>query len=761
MKEATQETDQETGQDNGKDKSQANGLGRWMRSELLMLVIALLAALVVFAIPIIRKHIIQVRMAVEYERQHKSAQALAEGLRLAAAADTRDQAFVSLRHALDSALTPAAHQDALLALGEFLLASANKSPEKFALPARQYFLIALAQETRPDRRLRALAGRLAVARLREDLGDLRSVCAEVQKEKLADGDKVAFLGVQLDAMLTLGQWRDIYGLLQELMPYETDPCFSAQVILRWAAVHEQVLNRKDYFALWRQTLPADGHTASDEELRCGLYTNLLHRLDTVGKGASGRAAEEAKFRAFRLVFNEGHFDEAGLRLENLHLNMLGAYERKAELLTIDLARRENHLRVFQERVLRYVEAYEIDADVEPFFCETLDLRIASGKGTEVLNLLDQKLTQITDPEQRARLLQYMGDMARRLSSDDVAERCYEEILNMPTAAAYHPKAMLARCSICAGRGELAAACQWLDRFLIRYPEAREWRDAAGPLLKRLRTRPEKGGADLVSITLILANRQPNDTLTGEFLALVAQQMENLGLSSLAHNYYTRVLLQPAQSAKPSSPGLQQEAPPAAVMLGSARCLLDLDRKLEADRMLRAVCSVQEPNETRSEAAILWAGMALDRDQQREGERRLGLVDFRHSDTNVLWQVTVNRLLLRMPSATNAAAAATELLAAMRDPAALHYPELVRKTYETCFATMVAHNDAAGLRMAFASTNAVLSANALDAFRLRIAKQYLSVQNYAAAGEWLQQSSLAISNVVAVISKNNQMLQRYR
>ncbi len=762
MKESNQESAESSGDETTPKKASSKELlGRLMHSEWLMLVIALLAAVVVFSIPAIREHVVRVRVATQRARQQKSALALAEGLRLAATANTRDEAFESLHLALDSAYIPNARQDALLAIGEFLLTSARKSPAEFALPARQYLRVALAEETRPDRRLRILTGLLAVARLQTDLTDLRSVCAEVHQEKMADEDRVDFLTAQLDTMLAMGQWSDISGLLQELLPFEANPRFSAEVGLRWEAVHEQILNRKDYFAIWRKGLADAGESASDEELRGGLFTNLLVKLDEVSKGASNRITAEAKFRAFRLVFKDGRYDEAGWRLENLHLHDLGENEREATLLSIELARHENHLRVFQDRVLRYIEAYSIDAAIEPYFFDTLNLRIASGKGSEVLNLLEQKLMQTDDAEQRARLLQYMGDLARRLKSDAVADRCYEDILNMPKAAAYHSKAMIARCGICTDHGDLTTACQWLDRYLKQYPDRREWREVAENLVKRLRATPERGGADLISIALVLANRQPNDALSGEFISLVARQMETLGMSSLAHNYYNRILLQPVSLAKTNMAGSLPDAAPAAVLLGNARCLLDLNRKIEAERMLRSVCGGVVPNESRSEAALLWAGMALDRDQKRESERRLGLVDVKHCDTNVMWQANVNRLLLRVPSSTNSTAAATELLSVLRDPAALAHPDLVRKVYETCFESLVAHNDAAGLHMVFASTNAVMSENALDEYRLRIAKQYLARQDYSAATEWLQQSSLNLSNVVAVITKNNQMLSHYR
>ncbi len=761
MKSNTQETGPDTSQEDLPQTVQKAGFGRWMRSEWIMPVLAVLAATAVFSIPVLHDYVGRIRTAAEDAWMQRSSNAMAEGLKLAAVDESREQAYVTLRHALSSALTPEARQNALLALGEFLLVSARKSPEVYARPAQQYFRLLLAHEVRSGHRLRALAGLLALARQQGDLAGLRSLCAEIHKEEMAADDRVAFLIAQLDSMRACGQWSDINGLLKELLLYEADPRFRAEVTVRWADVHAQVLKRKDYFAMWRKTLPAGSDTASDEELRGRLVTNLLVKVDAIAKGASGRTAEDAKFQLFRLLFNEGRLDEASLLLENLRLHDLGENEREAMLLAIELTRRANHLRVFQDRVLRYVESYGIDAAIEPFYFEMLNLRIASGKGKAVMKILEQKLTLTCDPEPRARLLKYMGDLARRLESDDVAERCYEDILNMPKAENYHPMAMLARCEICADRGQLAEACQWLDRYLIRYPEERAWRDTAGKLLARLRTSPEQGGACLATISMLLRNRLPNDPLTGEFISLVAQQMEALGLSSLAHNYYTRVLLQPVQPGKPTVSGEAQEKPPTDAMLGSARCLLDLNRKLEADRMLRSVCSVSESDKARSEAAILWAGMALERDQKRECERRLGLVDTRQSDTNVIWQVVVNRLLLRLPSATNAWAAAAEVMAVMRGPVAENHPELMRKAYEACFESLVAHQDEAGLRMVFASTNSVMPATMQDEFRLRIARQYLSRQDYATASEWLQRSSMGLTNVVAVINKNNQMLQRYR
>ena len=450
-----------------------------------------------------------------------------------------------------------------------------------------------------------------------------------------------------------------------------------------------------------------------------------------------------------------------MRLENLRLYELGANEREAILLSFGLARHENHMRVFQERVLRYVEIYELDTAVESYFFEALNLRIAAGKGAEVLSLLDQKLAQATVPEQRALLLLYMGDLAHKLQSDPVAERCYEDILNMPKAAAFHPKALLARSIICAERGDLDDACQWLSNYLSRFPTGREWRDTAAQLLPHLRAHPGQGGVNLDAVAVFLAGHWPSDPITRDFLALTAQQMQRLGLSALAHNYYNRILLQPVPPAQTQQPGLSQEPLPAAEMLSNARCLLDLNRRTEADHILRTICSQPEPTATRSEAALLWADIAQERDQRRECERRLGLIDVRHSDTNVVWMANINRLLMRVPAATNASRATAEILATLSDPVARAHPELVHKVYQTCLEALTAQHDEAGLRAAFTTTNAVLSASDLEAFRLRIARQYLLQQNYAVAGEWLQQSSLSLSNVLAVISKNDEMVRNYR
>ena len=754
------EPDQETEEKPAAKKVSLSAL--LLRNEILMPVITLLAAAVVFSIPAIHEHVNKVRKAAEYAHQHKSQFALEEGLQLASVPATREQAPALMHHALESALTPVARQNALLALGEFLLEEARKSPETYALPARQYFNITLAEEQRSPQRLLALRGLLTVARLRADLDDLRDVFVKIHDEKMSDADRVAFLTTQLDIMLSMGDWKDLSGLLQELLPFESDPRFSIEVSLRWAAVHEQVLNRKEYFASWRKRLAEAGDPATDEQLRGNLYTNLLVKLDALGSGASGLVADEARFRAFRLVFKAGLYDDAGLRLEKLHVKALGPLEKEARLISIQIKRHNNHLRVFQEDVLRYVELFEIDAEIEPYFFETLDLRISNGKGAEVVTLLEQKLAQCTDQEQRARLLLYTGDLSRRLQSDAVALRCYQDILDMPRAKAYHPKAILAQCGIHTSHGDLAAACRNLYTYLTHYPDAQDWRDAAKALVGQLRGKPEKGGSDLITVAIHLSNSKPSDPMAAEFLSLVAQQMENLGLITLAHNYYNRTLLQPVQSATPTPVELQQQDDmPAAVLLGNARCLMDLNRTLEADRLLRHICRQPIPSATRSEAALLWAGIAMENDQKREGHRRLDLVDPRHSDTNVSWQAHVQRLLLQVSGASNATSAVADVLTTMKDPVATAHPELVRKVYLSCLEALEANHDAAGLHQILASTNAVLSAGMLDEFRLRVAGHYLANQDYTAAGEWMQQSSLTVSNVVAVITKNNQMLRNFR
>jgi hypothetical protein len=732
-----------------------------IRSHLPVLLTSLLGVAVLVLIPIIHNFVTKLDHSAEYTRIKESPIALNKGLQLAASEASWDAAWASLQRALQTALTARARLDAMLAIGEQLATRAQRNPAEYALPARQYLRAVYAQDARPDRQLRARLGLLTLAILRQEVDEVREACADIHQIQVPEQDKAALLLTQLDAMLPLGEWDDIHALLQELLPYRLDPRLGTAIQLRWITAHEQVLTRPAFWAAWQKNQPAAGAARTAAELRKSLVASMIAQLDDIAT-MNGPASEEAKFKAFRLAFREGQFPDASRRLDAIHLNHLGPFSREALLLAVDLARQESHLIVFQNLVLQYVSAYDLDADIEPAFFEALNLKMSGGKGVEGLAILEQQLEQNLDPELRARLLLYTGNLARKLQHDDVAERCFAAILNMPNAQDYHATALLNRGVICADQGDMAAACQWLIRYLNRFPNTRAWDDTALHLFTKLGAAPEKAGADLIVAALLLSKRNPYDPNTLDVLLMTAKRLEALGLTSLAHDYYNRItLLQPNRNTK-QPPANQEEAPvPPAVILANARCLLDLDRKVEADRLLRNLCSDTTASATRSEAALLWAGLALARGQKQEGERRLGLIDLKRSDTNVVWQAKVTLLILRVESASLPSGAVTELMAAIQEPAANAYPELVRQAFQTCFTTLAAKNDTAGLRSVLAAASAGTPAATQEEYRLQIAKQFLSRKDYSAAAEWLQNAPPGLSNAVAAIAKNSQLLRKIR
>jgi hypothetical protein len=726
-----------------------------------LLMATLLGMVVLVMIPMIRNVVMRKNDDAEYTRIKESPIALNEGIRLAASERTWEAAWKTLHRALNTALTPRARLAAMLAIGEHLVTRAQRNPAEYALPARQYLRTVFLQEARPDRQLRARLGLLAVARLQADLTEIRQACADLHQTPVPEEEKSAVLLAQFDAMLPMGQWSDIHPLLQELMPYCDEPRLGTDIQLRWVAAHEQVLKNNDFFAGWLKKQRATGATGSSEELRQTLVEKLLACLDAIAKSADP-GSDEARFRAFRLTFREGLFSDASRRLNDLHMNNLGPFQREALLLSVEIARHESRLTIFHDRVQQYINTYDIDADIEPAFFESLDLLMSGGKGTQGLAILQQKLEQNVQPGLRARLLRYTGNLARKLQNDTVADRCFAAILNLPEALDCHPMALLARGAIAADEGDMATACQWLIRYLNRFPGEREWDETALDLFTQLGNAPEKAGSDLIVAALLLSQRKPYDPHTLNVLLLAAQRLEALGLTSMAHDYYNRIsLLPPPRLAKPPQENQNGTTVAPAITMANIRCLLDMDRKAEADRLLRVLCNNPVSSTARSEAALLWATLALERGQKQEGERRLGLIDPKLCDSNVVWQAKVHRMILQIGATTNAPGLVTDLMAAIHEPAAATHPELVRQAFQTCFATLAARNDNAGLRTVLAAANAANPAATQEEYRLQIAKLFLARKDYTAAAEWLQNAPQGLSNAVAVIEKNNQLVRKFR
>jgi hypothetical protein len=731
-------------------------LKSWTLAHLPLLVTSLLGLVLLVMIPVIQNFVTRKSDTTEYTRLKESSIALNEGIRLAASEQTWDASWKHLRRALDTALTTRARLDAMLAIGELLLARAHRTPAEYALPARQYLRCVTRQEARPDRLLRAHLGLLNVARLQQETDEIREACAELHRLQIPADEKAAVLLTQLDAILPRGTWQDIQPLLEELLPYHADAALGAEIQLRWVAAHELMLWRAEFQNAWAKKQSTAG---TAKEQRNALVEKLLATLDTLA-AKEGPGCDEARFRAFRIAFREGRYTETSRRLDALRINSLGPFQREALLIGVEMARHENQLSFFHARVQQYVDTYGIDAEIEPSFFESLDLLLSGDKGAQGLAILEEKLEQSVTPALRARLLRYTGNLARKLRNDNVADRCFAAILNLPDATEYHPAALLARGAIAADQGEMGDACQWLIRYLNRFPGEQHWDDAAQRLFDQLGTAPEKAGADLILAALLLSKRRPYDAHTLNVLMMAADHLEQLGLTSMAHEYYNRiVLLQPTRQTTPT-PASQGRA--TIMTMANIHCLLDLGRREEADRMLRMLCNNPVSSTARSEAALLWATLALERGQKQEGERRLGLIDPRLCSSNVAWQARVHRMILQVSAPTNTTGnGVSELLAAIHEPVATGYPDLVRKAFQTCFAALAARNDTAGLRAVLASAHAGTPDATQEEYRLQIAKQFLARKDYHAAAEWLQNAPHGLSNAVVAIEKNTQLLRKIR
>lgn len=124
--------------------------------------------------------------------------------------------------------------------------------------------------------------------------------------------------------------------------------------------------------------------------------------------------------------------------------------------------------------------------------------------------------------------------------------------------------------------------------------------------------------DLTGTVVGIAVRYPNDVRIVEKLLLTAKRLEEASLFPAAEVYYRQAALLGTLHThrKAIDPSL-----PARAMLGQARVLMETDRMVEADQLLRTINAQKRWSAVWPEAGPLWASIAMQQQQPREALRR--------------------------------------------------------------------------------------------------------------------------------------------
>ncbi len=724
------------------------------RNDLILLGVVVLAALAVAA----RSYLPKTPQAIAMGSQTESSEALASGRQLAGAGEF-GPAFAALRQALDAARTTPERAEAGLAIGELLAERARHDAAQQALPARQYLRAALALEARPAFRLRALRALLAVAVLQKAPADILAACADLAQAQPPESEKPGLILQQLDAGMELFGLRQLSALMKEGLAYKAHPEYGPEFTFRKGLFGEQMLKRRDLFDAFRASIAAArpaGKADDEAKLRGSLVSYALRQFGAAAEKGSGATAEAARFHAAMVLILGGQHAEASRRLEGILRGESQAFHREALLALIEIERGREGSEALQSHVSRYVADYGWDAAIEGDFLHMTDVLQNAGQGAAALAFIEKHMDGKVSPELAPRLLARMGDLALELREYDTAESCYSRLLALPGAGEYHAASLLARGSICVERGDPAGGRAELFQYLNAHPFDRKNTEAAIALLKSLRAGAGGDSIEVAAAAIAMAGRTVDGGQAAALLALAGGVLEALDLPELAQPYYRRIAL----LRRAETPGTTPKRDDLAqAQLSQTRCLLALGRRVEADQLLRGLCSDPAPSPLRSEAACLWAEIAMEGGQWRECERRLALADDAAADAAVAWRIRRNRLMVDIGAAVGTNLLVNARLAEVGGPVVARDVPLMSEVYQRCLARLAAEGDATNLRLVIEAARAGAVPVPLDAFRLQAARTFLSRGDLPAAAEWLKEDGEDLSAMIDGVRSSGDTMRR--
>ncbi len=602
------------------------------------------------------------------------------------------QAYSQYRLALSSALDASSRNDAALGMALLLLDRAEQEPEPYALMARQYVEALLDTETRPDRLREAWRALMGVARAQEDTAGMMAAARHVRELLVCDVERAQLLISEWDYLLASGSWPDLDSLTHAAEPLSRDERWREEFEYRQALAKAKTLADPAWFDAWARHAGAE-EDAALAEARSRLFRETIARFERLTESRQENIVQGALFHSARLHALEDDLDAADRLMALFLVREPFVHIKDALLLSVSLARQRGEVRTARELVRTFLRRYAWHEALTDDFLAVVEQAVEHAPAMETLALIDQYvLLPVAEPIRRTLLLQ-AGDLARDAGDLARAAGYYAEAETSALAAgedSIAARALFKRAELKIRQGEDEAAWRLLTNYVVRYPSEESYGDALFALLDTV-VRLEKGDGEIVRLALAAATATPEDARTPETLLNAARRIEAMGLFEQAQVQYAKImLLQFLRIGRAAERvALNDESVVARAMLGNARCLLRLKEPVRADHVLRNLCALAEPGAVRSEAAWLWASLALENEQLVEARRRLGLVDMNLADPAIAGRVALETLLigLRTGEATAESAwAVLPMLAAV--PAEEEHAAFLREAYRTCFRTVI-------------------------------------------------------------------------
>ena len=600
------------------------------------------------------------------------------------------QAIRWLGYAIDATSIPEDRALAGLKMGQMLLSLAGDDRNQ-ARAALQYLSAAASLERDPSRRMEAYRGIMKACSI---VGD-KKTATEVARNAVTmavDADEKAQLYLLLiDESLAYGSPAEVQALLKESMPFLSAFPWNEQYQFRVAESTERVLSSREQFDRYASQYPEQ----NPADLRAAMTEKITEQYRKLAEAGHKTVKEECLYRIARVEFQEKRYTEARQTLKEFI--DLGPITRLPEalMILIHLAQMQGDDATADLVIARFMQRQRLEGPILEEVFGVLDEMERRGHGRQALAMLGRSCMTASSDSNLARILHKAAKLSMKLGNNDEAALYCDRLIDLKIDSPLRGEAMLMRADICLEKKDLPGARASLLQFLSVFRG-----DAlAGDALIRLFNVEVLQGAPTTDILLVgtaATQAAPRDPRAIRIRMHMAQLLEKNDLLALAESEYSQVAVLNNLSTMASSTGVLAAAVGEAT-LGKARCLLKMGEPVRADRLLREICRTFAPGPVRSEAAYLWATLAISTGQRAEGLRRLDLIRPEDATPDITARAQVERVMSDIASGNKPAETMDVVLSSLATISTEENTVLIRRAYTSYFDWLAGTKDLSGIQ----------------------------------------------------------------
>ncbi len=653
-------------------------------------------------------------------------------------------AYEYYRLAEKSAMTDEARYDAMLKRIEFHVREAAINLNPHAILVNQFCEGLLAVDKRPETYYRVYKALMQSAGLQGDFTLFTNSYAQASWLATSEKEKFDLLKARAEGSFKMGNWTDFRLQMDKIDKSNASQDVRLEAEMLKASALEKVLKDPQWFKDWK-----GNSVETDEALRVKILERLLVMYGKMIKAGGGIMVDEALFRSARLCFDIGDYDNARVYVDLFFKREPGKHQAEILLMMTQMAHRDGNLKHAERLLEVFISRFSWNDVSYQEFKSIVEEISRNGKENEALLLVDKYISmpEATSKEIKDELLAKGGELAYKLGQPARAQQYYTELLKRKPDPQYAVQAMLGIADIMIATNNLSDAKNVVTDYLTSFPYEKRRSEALYKLYV-IEAKDTTSPANLISVAVAASNENPADPFAVKVVLGIAKELERIGAYSMAQVQYNRILLlhyiqQDSKRAKQLSYTLDPAI--AEAMLGDARCLLQLGAGDKADQRLRDICGSDGRSETKSEAALLWAGMAISDGQNLEAKRRLSLVDKDASSKAVISLAQIESLLLDVREGRQPGSYAAEIVKLVDNlPEKDQKAEAVR-IYKICFDRMEKSGDLPGLvgLMSQVIGGKYGSVMPVTEFNFRVARVVLNSGGVEEMAQYLAKSSSEI------------------